>query len=151
MSEDRSILYPTSHIIIENENSEVLLLHRFNTGCYDGYWCLPGGKVDPKEQPGTTAKREAKEELDVNISVEFRTTVIAKLDKVFDPEKSIFEDLSFYFYGTIISGTPINKEINKHDDMRWFSTNSLPDRLIPTDKIGLDCHLTNIAYNEYGY
>ena len=53
--------------IILDENKKILLIHRNTPNLMQ--WELPGGKLEPKEIPEQTAKRELKEELNINVEV----------------------------------------------------------------------------------
>ena len=53
--------------IITDKQGRILLLHR-NTDTWQ-HWEVPGGKVEEGEEPKTTAIREAKEELGVNVEI----------------------------------------------------------------------------------
>ncbi len=53
--------------VILNKNKNILLIHRNTLDCQQ--WELPGGKLEIGEKPEQTAKRELKEELDINVEV----------------------------------------------------------------------------------
>lgn len=53
--------------VILNQDKHILLMHRNTMNLKQ--WELPGGKLEIGEQPEQTAKRELKEELDVNIEI----------------------------------------------------------------------------------
>ena len=56
--------------IIENSRGEILIAQRPVTGkIAGGLWELPGGKVEPGEDPSTCIVREIHEELGVEISL----------------------------------------------------------------------------------
>jgi 8-oxo-dGTP pyrophosphatase MutT (NUDIX family) len=52
------LLVPAVNAIILNEAGEVLL----QRATIDGEWCIPGGGIDPGEQPAQAAAREVLEE-----------------------------------------------------------------------------------------
>lgn len=56
-----------AHVVVINPNNELLLLkqYRYPTRAYE--WSIPGGKIDSGESPEVSAKREASEELGVQI------------------------------------------------------------------------------------
>lgn len=53
--------------VILDENKRILLMHRNTTDLIQ--WELPGGKLEPCEDPERTTKRELKEELNVNVKI----------------------------------------------------------------------------------
>ena len=51
-------------IIVRGEREKIeILLTRRNIEPFKGWWCLPGGHVDPGEEPVAAAVREVKEEV----------------------------------------------------------------------------------------
>src|SRR3990167_5169640 len=58
--------YPTTSVIIENENGEIMLVKRkYNPK--KGYWDLPGGFVDLNESGEECSRREIIEELGIKL------------------------------------------------------------------------------------
>lgn len=53
--------------VILDKNKKILLMHRNTPDLKQ--WELPGGKIEAEEIPEQTAKRELKEELNVNIEI----------------------------------------------------------------------------------
>ena len=69
----RESVYTTLHrvvskVIISNSKEEILMA-KVSRGFFTGCWTLPGGFVDYSEHPREAAKREALEEVGVNISI----------------------------------------------------------------------------------
>jgi len=48
----------------------LLITKRLANTFYPGYWELPGGKLEPHESPADAARREAREELGIDIEVD---------------------------------------------------------------------------------
>lgn len=97
--------------IIRNSEGKILLLHR-NTSKRN-QWEIPGGKIDKGENPQQTAKREVKEELNIDVEI------VRKIG-----EKEFFEDgfaMDYiWFNAKIISGEPKLIEGN-FDEFKYFS------------------------------
>ena len=55
--------------IIEREGN--ILLTKRNVPPYKGSWVIPGGKIDENEEAAAAAKREAKEETNIDIEPRF--------------------------------------------------------------------------------
>ena len=57
------LLVPAVNAVIVNDAGEVLL----QRASLDGLWCIPGGGIDPGEQPAEAAAREVLEETGLTI------------------------------------------------------------------------------------
>lgn len=55
-------------VIMENPAGEILVLQRQNDRHEGGTWGLPGGKVEPHEEPVVAAVRETEEETGIRLS-----------------------------------------------------------------------------------
>ena len=53
--------------VVFNEKKQILVSKRLEGKAYEGYWELPGGKIELGEQPSQTLKREFFEEVGINI------------------------------------------------------------------------------------
>ena len=143
------LLEPKAHVLIE-KNGKFLFLRRFNTGCHDGCWCLPTGRIEKVEGPKKGAVREVFEEVGLKIDPVFAATVCAIVPDVLSNVNGYYEDLGFFFYAKT-EDTPINCEPEKHDKMEWFSLDDLPNPLWPFVKFGIECYLKKQTYGEFGY
>ena len=65
---DKFKLIATVHIFLTKNDTEILLLRRFNTGYEDGNYSVIAGHNDGNEEVKTAAIREAKEEAGIEIS-----------------------------------------------------------------------------------
>ncbi len=114
-------------ILILKDN-KVLLGHRCNNaidtgGIYEpDSWCLPGGKQEYEETILECAKREVKEETNLDID---------NLE-VFGADDDIQKDRHFvtiYVKASEYSGELKVMEPNKQDRWEWFDLDNLPDNL----------------------
>lgn len=111
--------------VILNEKNKVLLIKR-GAGCRNcvGYWAIPGGCIDRFETAEDAVVREIKEEIGVDIEI------IKLLSVTNDFIKEENEHwITPQFLCRIIKGTPSNCEPNKHDEIRWFDLDALPEKL----------------------
>lgn len=54
-------------VYLENNEEQVLMIHRNKKDEHQGLWLAPGGKVEPNEAPYETAIREMLEETGLQI------------------------------------------------------------------------------------
>jgi len=116
--------------LIINEKNQALFLKRTSkTGNMIGLWSQPGGAVKIGEKVEDAVKREIKEELDVGIEV---------IKFLCFTEGSIEEGnqnwLSLNYLAKIIGGEVTNMEPEKHEEVKWFSLNDLPENLAQCTK-----------------
>lgn len=147
--EMKNLLEPKVHIFIENRG-KFLFLKRYNTGCYDGYWCLPTGRIEKGECPQAAAKREVLEEVGLQIDPLFVSTIYAKIPNVISKTSLDYEDLCFFFRAKS-TDVPRNCEPEKHDQLGWFDLADLPKPIMPVVIFGIECFLQRKAYGQFGY
>ena len=126
-------------ILILKDN-KVLLGHRCNNaidtgGIYEpDSWCLPGGKQEYEETILECAKREVKEETNLDID---------NLE-VFGADDDIQKDRHFvtlYVKASEYSGELKVMEPNKQDRWEWFDLDNLPDNIFSPSKKTIECYL----------
>jgi ADP-ribose pyrophosphatase len=111
--------------LIMNDNNETLLLKRTSkTRNEAGFWSKPGGGVEFGEKVENAVKREIKEELGVDIEL---IKFLGFTDSIMQEEKQHW--ISFNYVAKITCGELKNLEPEKHEDMRWFKLNELPDKV----------------------
>lgn len=106
-----------------------------------GEWGSMGGKVEFGESPADAAKREAKEELDIEVgNLRFVTCM-----HMVKPGEH-FIDISFV--GELVSGEPKIMEPHKIVEIGWFSLDNLPSPLYEPVRVVLESLKTGQAYFE---
>src|SRR5262245_43953881 len=102
-------------VVIDSRNRILLLHHRFRPG---SGWGIPGGFINPREQPEDAVRRELREEIGLEVEVT-RVAFVRTLRK--------YRQVEIIFLCNP-KGTPIPQgaEINRAE---WFELNSLPDGL----------------------
>ncbi len=106
-------------VLIEKEG-KVLLAKRAR-GPFADYWYLPSGYVEIDETTEEAARREAMEEICVNVEIKDLFAVLSYND---DPRGN---GIIIIYYANIASGIP-----HPGDDVRevdFFSPNNLPEKL----------------------
>ena len=116
-------------VFIYNEKGEVLLQKRSKKSKNEvGLWNKMGGAVEFGETIEEALKREAFEEVGVEIDdIEF----LSYTDHILHDEKQHW--LGMNFMACIKTGTPKNMEPEKQDEIRWFKFDEVPEHLaMPT-------------------
>ncbi len=107
--------------IVKNSKGEILLGKRSkNHVAYPNYWGLPGGIANFNEPLTSTAVREVKEEMGIDVEI------IKKGKDVYEemPNKhSKLHALGTVFHAKIISGTPKPKD--ETSEVKWFKPSEI--------------------------
>jgi len=121
-------------------NGKALLIKRKSI-LGTGTWCFPGGKLEFGESFEECAKREIKEEVNLNID---------KLEFI-----SLANDIAYgNHYITIglkaseVKGEPSIGEPEKAEDIGWFDLDKLPEPLFIPTKNMADNYLKKKFYTE---
>lgn len=65
------------------------------------------------------------------------------------------ERIDFFFalpeFNENAEGTPINRERDKCDDLRWFPMVALPANTVPYVRDAIECYRTGQLYSEHGW
>ena len=140
----RALFPVTVHLLFFREN-QILLIRRFNTGFADGQYSVPAGHLDGRETVIDAARREAQEEVAVQIEPEDiqYSSVMHRMEGD--------ERVDFFVHVIKWDGEPVNAEPNKCDDIRWVDVDDLPANTIPYIRRALHNHHTGIKFEEYGW
>lgn len=116
-------------VLLDDAGERVLMIwrHRFVPDVWT--WELPGGYVDPEEDPALTAAREVEEETG------WRPRSMRLLTR-FQPlvGSADFENLVFLGEGAEDTGTAA--DINEAARIEWIDLDSIPDRIARGETIG---------------
>lgn len=124
--------------VIFKKDEHILLLHRTGTKKFDNYYSLAGGSVEPGEICSHAAAREAKEE--IGLLVEPEHLILVHVVQAMALQTTSDKDtLALIFLAERWSGIPKNIEPHKHGHIDWFPLEQLPEPLLPTNKIALEC------------
>lgn len=101
----------TAGAIIERDG-KILLLKRANTKTFEGYWTLPGGKLENNENSENAVKREVKEETNLDFN--------PSLFKLYyeDFPEFVWKAKTYIFHGKFTGNLVINEESS---EFGWFS------------------------------
>lgn len=129
MTEKRQPVIPTVFVII-SKDSKVLLLRRANTSWLDGYYDLPAGHLQDQEHLKDGVIRELKEEVDLDVSPQD-----LKLVHLYQNHNNpIAPHYGYLFVAKKWSGEPKIMEPDKCDDLGFFDTSELPEKVTPYAK-----------------
>ena len=122
------------------KDNKVLLGHRVINGKDTGgiyepdSWCLPGGKQEYDETIFEGAKREVKEETNLDID---DLVVFNAMDDI-QPNKHF---VTIQIIAREYSGELKVMEPNKQDEWKWFDLDNLPDNVYSPSKKFIDAYL----------
>lgn len=119
--------------ILNDKNELLMLLRAKNSSVEPGTWMIPGGKIDFNEKMEDTVKREAEEEIGVQIEV---IDLVKPLDHILPDQHWI----TSIFLCRIKSGDPRIMEPHKHDKMKWFPLDKMPENLSIATKNSLKAY-----------
>jgi 8-oxo-dGTP pyrophosphatase MutT (NUDIX family) len=108
-------------VVLDADSANVLLIRRSDTG----EWAPISGIIDPGEQPGDTAVREALEEADVHIRVE-RLAGVGVTQPVVYENGDQAQYLDVTFTCRWVSGVPRPAD-GEALEVRWYPVNALPE------------------------
>ena len=108
--------------IVNGKNEFLMLLRAKDSKVEPGTWMIPGGKVDFDETMEDTVKREIKEEIGVVLEV---VEPIKTNDHILPDQHWV----TTTFLCKIKSGEPKILEPHKHDDIKWFKMDEMPENL----------------------
>ena len=130
-------------LIIKNENNEILLQKRNNTKLWPNRIALPAGHIDEGENAYEAAIREAKEELNIEISREniIDTFVVSRKNKNLSPYYDIYFEIEKY------QGELTINELDKCSKLIWCNINDLPDDMLEFEKVAIDNNSKGIKFS----
>ena len=115
--------------IILNDEGEILLMKRSKEcSTYPDTWGLVGGFIDWGETGKEAAKREAMEEIGVEIEV---GDFIGRYYSTPTPKRGIVVTLPHY--SKIVSGTPHPAQPEECSDVKWFKPEEVKDMELAYD------------------
>ena len=125
------------------DGNKVLLGHRTTNkkdtgGIYEtDCWTLPGGKQEYEETIFEGAKREVKEETNLNID---DLVIFGAADDI-QPDRHY---ITMHVIAKAFSGEPKVMEPDKEDEWRWFPLNDLPNNLYSPSQKFIEAYLESI-------
>ncbi len=133
------------------QEDHLLMLRRSRTGIEDGCYVVPMGGHDGKEPLTTALIREAEEETNIQLQpTDLQVChVMHRLHLM--PQGLSFEQLDIYFKASRYSGTPLNREPDKCDEVKFCPLNQLPTTTSPCVRHAIECIQKGQFYSEFGW
>lgn len=125
--------------VIINNNKILLLLRKKAPEA--GFWSIPGGKVEMFDTIEDTIIREVKEEINVEVEI---VRLLGVTNHIIPRENSHW--VSPNFLVTIKSGEIRNLEPEKHEELRWFDIDSLPENITITTRKAVKDYKTQLHH-----
>lgn len=149
MKEERTHkLIPAVWVMLTNEQGQVFLLKRANTGWEDGKYVIPSGHVESNESPRQAGVRELREEAGIAVDVEDLEFCHVVFNKSNDGSGT--ERVSTFFAVRSFSGTPRINEPEKASECGWFDMHNLPE-MASTNFHAFDAISRGEIYSELYY
>lgn len=125
----------------------VLLVHRVGASFGDGLYSMVGGKVEAGETALQAIRREVLEEAALDIP-ESSFKLVHTLHR-----KGTETELIALCFKVDVNNMPepCNNEPDKHDDMRFFAVDQLPENIIPAHRQIINCVQKGINYSQHGW
>lgn len=145
---ERHKIIPASFLILKN-NDKILLMRRFATGYFDGWYGLPSGHIEHGELPYECLIRETQEEIGITL-LKADVSLIHTMYRINGNED---DRVDFFFLAEKWSGEIQNIEPNKCDNMGWYPLSQLPENLIPPIRVVIQAWqrgetYTDLPFNE---
>lgn len=128
------LMLPGAAGIVINDQNEILLQLRKDREI----WGLPGGALDPGEEPADAVVREVYEETGVIVQPERIIAVLSGKDHM----RTYSNGDQVAFITTVFKCRPVSGEpcVNDHEslDVRYFPLDALPDNMVPLHRFRLE-------------
>ncbi len=144
----RHSIIPAVWVIVKNDQNQIYLLRRHNTGWRDGWYTVPAGHVEKLESPKAAAVRELREEVGVVTTAE---KLGEPLIYFYPDDERLHERVSLFFTLDNYDGPIENLEPHKADEGRWFDMDDLPDTIVPLLRRALKDISSGLHYSEIFY
>lgn len=120
------------------EGDRILLAH-WNEGGRSG-WTLPGGGIDPGEDPADALVREIAEETGYAAEGGELLGIDSKIipaEHRFVPDAGPLHALRIVYRARVVGGTLTNERDGTTDEAAWFSLSAIPNRRVELVDIAL--------------
>lgn len=144
MKTERFKLISAAHLFLIHEG-RVLLSRRFNTGYEDGNYSVVAGHLDGGEEVKAAMRREAREEVGIEIADE-DVHVVGVMHRLSNDER-----IDFFLIAERWTGELRNCELDKCDDLAWFELDRLPENMVPYVRRALENYREGRWFDSFGW
>lgn len=141
---DRFHLVSAVHVFLVRDY-RVLLLRRFETGYQDGKFSVVAGHLNGGEEVRAAARREAMEEVGVDLAPA-ELEVVGVMHRLSDDER-----IDFFLATSSWRGEIRNREPHKCDRLAWYRLDALPDNVIPYVRRALENYRRGVWFDSFGW
>ena len=131
-------------IIILSRDGRVLIKKR--KGSLAPYYSIPGGNLEVGETFEAGAKREVKEETNLDIE---QPEVIAVTNNLRTFREEGTHYISIILLAKNFSGELKNLEPDKCEELLWVDPQELPQPHFDASEMGIKCYLENVCYKKF--
>ncbi len=120
------------------DDGRILLAH-WNEGGRSG-WTLPGGGIDPGEDPADAVVREIAEETGYAAEAVGLLGIdshIVPAEQRFVPDAGPLHALRIVYRARVVSGALANELDGSTDEAAWFALSGIPSRRVELVNVGL--------------
>jgi 8-oxo-dGTP diphosphatase len=128
------------------KDNKLLLMKRSGTGFGDGYWAVPGGRIDGQESVTEACRREALEELGIKIAakeLKFATAIHSA-----PHDENPREVVLFIFKAEHWDGKIVNNEPHKCEKIGFFPLDDLPEGTMTSTKRFIQNAFQGVSFEE---
>ncbi len=144
MKYDTATPYVASYVLVRKQGKIAFVL-RANTDWMNDHYGLPSGKVEKNESYTAAAKREASEEIGIDIDLKDLEFV-----HVMHRNEGM-EWVDVFFEAKKWGGEPHNAEPHMHSELAWLDPKNLPKNTIPSLLFALEQIEKGKKFSEYGW
>ena len=144
MKKERFKLISAVHLFLMHEG-QVLLSRRFQTGYEDGKYSVVAGHLDGGEEIKAAMKREAREEVGIELADE-DVRVVGVMHRQAEDER-----VDFFLVAERWAGEPRNCEPEKCDELSWFELDRLPENMVPYVRRALENYRAGRWFDSFGW
>ena len=141
-------IIPAVYLVLKKDR-KILLSRRYNTGHEDGNYSLVAGHLEGDESFRQAMIRETKEEVDIILEPDDLEVV-----HITHKKKEVGDDserVDIFLTADKWKGELKNMELNKCDDLKWFSMDNLPENMVSYVDHALKQIEENKFYSELGF
>ena len=124
--------------VIRNERGEILLQHRSD----NGRWGIPGGVLDPAEDPAAGIIREVWEETGLHVVPEGLIGVYGGPDHIETFPNGDTAAVTSICFACRITGGTLKTDDDESLDLRWFAPDALPEIMVDVHRPRIEHALT---------